>query len=273
MHATRILHAPWILVTPSSRGIGHAITRHLLQTTKAPIVATARSNLDEVRSSLLKDLKDVDANRLTMTKIDVLDESSISEAAKQCEEQFPPKENHLHIAFAIPGILNPEKSPEQIDAEKALQTFHVNALGPLLLAKHFSRFLPSKTHSFDSKDPSYHNLSAERATWACMTARVGSVADNTLGGWYSYRASKSAVNQIVRTLDIHLKQRSNDKSVAVGFHPGTVKTDLSRAFWGGIKDEKLFEKEWVAERLCGLVGDGKVERGRCWDYDGKEVLP
>jgi len=273
MHATRILRAPWILVTPSSRGIGHAITRHLLQTTKAPIVATARSNLEEVRSSLLKDLQDVDANRLTMAKIDVLDESSIAEAAKQCEDLFPPKENHLHVAFAIPGMLHAEKSPEQIDADKALQTFQVNALGPLLLAKHFSRFLPSKSHSFDTKDSAYHNLAPSRATWACMTARVGSVTDNQLGGWYSYRASKAAVNQIVRTLDVHLRQRSSGKSVALGFHPGTVKTDLSRDFWAGIKDEKLFEKEWVAERLCGLVRDGKVERGRGWDYEGREVLP
>jgi len=273
MRPTQILRGPWILVTPSSRGIGHAITRHLLRTTNAPIVATARSNLDEVRSSLLKDLKDVDPERLTLAKLDVLDESTISEAAKKCEEKFPAKDNHLHIAFAIPGILHPEKAPEQVDADKALLTFQTNTLGPLLLAKHFSRFLPSKKASFPEDDSEYHNLNTSRATWAAMSARVGSITDNKKGGWYSYRSSKAAVNQIVRSLDIHLSQRSGDKSVAVALHPGTTKTGLSEGFWESVPKEKLHDVDWVAERLCGLVREGKVGRSRCWDYDGKEIPP
>lgn len=109
-----------------------------------------------------------------------------------------------------------------------------------------------------------------------MSARVGSISDNNgLGGWYSYRASKAAVNQIVKTFDLHLQRTSGEKAVCVGLHPGTVKTGLSEAFWGNVKEGKLFEAEWVAGRLVevlkGVGGEGA--RGRCWDWEGKEVVP
>jgi NAD(P)-dependent dehydrogenase (short-subunit alcohol dehydrogenase family) len=266
----------WILVSPSSRGIGHAITRHLLRTTNVPVVATARSNIDSVRDSLLKDLPDVDSSRLTLTQLDVLDESSILSATQQCEESFPLDQNHLHLAFAIPGILHPERSPEQIDSEKALQTLKINTLGPMLLMKHFARFLPSKTTDISQADD-YTGLHPSRATWALMSARVGSITDNSLGGWYSYRSSKAGVTQLARTLDRYLaQQKSGDKAVSVALHPGTVKTGLSREFWDSVKDEKLFEPEWVAERLCGMLareGESEVGRGRFWDYKGDEVPP
>lgn len=105
-----------------------------------------------------------------------------------------------------------------------------------------------------------------------MSARVGSISDNALGGWYSYRASKAAVNQIVKTFDIYLKQRSGDKAIGVGLHPGTVKTGLSKEFWGKVREEKLFSGEFAAERLGVVVkGVGVDGRGRCWDWEGKEV--
>ena len=109
---------------------------------------------------------------------------------------------------------------------------------------------------------------------AIMSARVGSISDNDLGGWYSYRASKAGVNQLVKTLDIYLKQKCRNKSMCVGLHPGTVKTDLSKDFWGNVKEEKLFDSGWVAERLVDVVRGVDVQgRGRCWDWEGKEVPP
>lgn len=108
-----------------------------------------------------------------------------------------------------------------------------------------------------------------------MSARVGSISDNrSLGGWYSYRASKAAVNQLARTLDIGLRQSAGGKAMGVSLHPGTVKTGLSEEFWGNVKGEKLFSPEFAAERLVEVVkglreGDG----GRCWDWEGKEILP
>lgn len=107
-----------------------------------------------------------------------------------------------------------------------------------------------------------------------MSARVGSITDNRLGGWYSYRASKAALNQATRTFDIHLRAAAGDKAVAIALHPGTVKTGLSKAFWGNVKEEKLFEPEWAAERLVEAVEGLRVEqRGRCWDWKGEEVPP
>ncbi|MBE7180350.1 MAG: hypothetical protein INR71_03915, partial [Terriglobus roseus] len=159
----------------------------------------------------------------------------------------------MHLAFALPGLLFPEKSPKQVDAADALLTYRTNALGPLLLIKHFERFLPSKRTSFDGGKNEYEGLPQGHAAWANLSARVGSISDNKLGGWYSYRSSKAALNQLTRTFDNHLRTASGDKAMAVALHPGTVKTGLSKEFWASVKKEKLFEPDWVAERLVGLV--------------------
>lgn len=107
-----------------------------------------------------------------------------------------------------------------------------------------------------------------------MSARVGSISDNRLGGWYSYRASKAGVNQIAKSVDVYLKQRCEGKAMCVALHPGTVKTGLSEEFWGSTPSEKLFGAEWVAGRLCEVVrGLGLEGRGRCWDWEGKEIPP
>lgn len=113
-----------------------------------------------------------------------------------------------------------------------------------------------------------------------MSARVSSISDNRMGGWYSYRASKAALNQVTKGFDNYLRVQSRDAAMAVGLHPGIVKTELSRHFWPTEKRERLFEPEWVAERLVGLLTtgvDGKridlAGRGRCWGWDGKEIPP
>lgn len=107
-----------------------------------------------------------------------------------------------------------------------------------------------------------------------MAARVGSTRDNNLGGWYSYRASKAAVNSIAKSVDIYLRQRCGDKAMCVSLHPGTVKTGLSQEFWASTPKEKLFTPEFAAERLVEVVTNVGVEgRGKCWDYQGKEIPP
>jgi NAD(P)-dependent dehydrogenase (short-subunit alcohol dehydrogenase family) len=139
----------------------------------------------------------------------------------------------------------------------------------MLLLKHFSSFLPRK-----SSDVSESLGLPPHSVFAIMSARVGSISDNRLGGWYSYRASKAGVNQVVKTFDNHLRTVSEDRAACVGLHPGTVKTGLSKEFWGNVKEGKLFEKEMVAERLMGVVMERGLEgRGKCWDWEGKEVPP
>lgn len=95
-----------------------------------------------------------------------------------------------------------------------------------------------------------------------MLVRVGSIADNRVGGWYSYRASKAAMNQVVRTFDSYLRDAAGGNAATVGLHPGTVRTGLGKEFWGSARKEKLFEGEWVAERLVQVVkGTGVEGRG------------
>ncbi|CAN9151242.1 unnamed protein product [Alternaria alternata] len=263
---------PWSLISPASRGIGFALARRVLQTTNAPVVTTARKDLDKTKEELLDGL-DVDERRLTVLKLDVLDETTIADAAATCKKQFSDGPHQLQLAMMVPGILFPEKSPSQINADEALLTFRTNTLGPMLMLKHFSSFLPRKSAVIDKEQEDMTGL-PDVATMAIMSARVGSIGDNRLGGWYSYRASKAGVNQVVKTFDNHLRTASGDNAMAIALHPGTVKTGLSKDFWSNVKKEKLFERDWVAERLIDVIRQVAPEgRGKCWDWDGKEVPP
>ena len=191
----------------------------------------------------------------------------MADAAAHCKDRF--KGSYLRLAFAIPGILYPERSPLQVDYLRALEMFKVNTLGPLLLMKHFSSFLPKKMTELAAEEGL-----PENAVFAMMSARVGSITDNRAGGWYSYRSSKSAVNQITKSLDIHLRGTAGNNAMAVALHPGTVKTGLSHEFWESTPREKLFSPQFSAERLIDVVnGVGVKGRGKCWDWEGKDIPP
>ncbi|KAL7920026.1 hypothetical protein ACQKWADRAFT_299549 [Trichoderma austrokoningii] len=303
---------PWIFICPSSRGIGHALTCHLLRRTSRssiPILATTRhSDLAAAKSAILRDvfsssssqLHDKLSKRLSVVRCDVTDESTIESAAKEAEHLFPKKSHHLHLACVLPGVLlNPERSLAQVDASAALESFRINSVGQMLMAKHFVGFLPKKATAMpgyngydynedededeeedegqDDEDEAEEEAALRlprHATWLNMSARVGSTTDNRAGGWFSYRASKAAVNSFTKSLDISLRTRAGDNAMAVAYHPGTVKTDLSRDFWGGVPEDKLFSVEYAAEKLVDVVCRlGTDERGRCWDWKGTEVSP
>ncbi|KAI1466598.1 NAD(P)-binding protein [Daldinia caldariorum] len=310
---------PWILVSPASRGIGHALTRHLLRTTSAPILATARTDLPGLRASVLDDLYPPSphestrekneaaiasaSERLHVARVDVADEATLESASADAARLFPPETHHLRLAFALPGVLYSEKSPRDIDAARALHTFQVNALGPLLLMKWFGSFLPRKSAATSApaaeplifnpdtsiSKPTFASSSSSsgsssgggskggprHATWLTASARVGSTADNRLGGWYTYRASKAGVNSLTRTFDHHLRARSGDAAAAIAYHPGTVRTGLSREFWDRVPAGQLFDPQHAVERMLEVVRTRNVEtdRGRCWDHRGEEVLP
>jgi NAD(P)-dependent dehydrogenase (short-subunit alcohol dehydrogenase family) len=106
-----------------------------------------------------------------------------------------------------------------------------------------------------------------------VTARLGSVTDNKRGGWYSYRASKAALNQVIKTFDRQLQQ-GNSQAICVGIHPGTVKTELSKPFWSSIAKGNLFEPNFAAERIVEVIERLELAgRGKVWDWAGKEVSP
>lgn len=270
--------APWTLVSPASRGIGLELAKQLMQKTKLPVIATARKDLDETREHILS--QGGDEGRLEVLKLDMTDETTIADAAAHCKSRFPSSKDaisHLHAAFVIPGILYPEKAPSQLEADKTLRTFQVNTIGPMLMLKHFSPFLPRKSTALPSAEEVGDGLPAAYATWLTMSARVGSISDNALGGWYSYRSSKAAVNQVVKTFDAYLKISAGDKAMAMAYHPGTVKTCLSKDFWDNVKDEKLFSPAFATEKLLEVVrsheGNLAERRGKCWDWKSEEIKP
>jgi NAD(P)-dependent dehydrogenase (short-subunit alcohol dehydrogenase family) len=201
-------------------------------------------------------------------------------------------------------MLIPERAPEKINASSALDTLTLNLLAPMLFAKHFTKFLlPKKrtatTSTATSGQTNNNNSSSSQmgssvlppvaglnpniSILAFMSARVGSISDNRSGGWYSYRASKAGLNQLVKSVDLYLKMRrgvggsgsGSGGAACVGLHPGTVKTELSREFWAGVEAEgKLFEPGFAAERLLAVLeGLNGGMGGRCWDWKGEEIVP
>ncbi|KAI0769037.1 hypothetical protein BD413DRAFT_478115 [Trametes elegans] len=271
--------APFVLISPATRGLSLALIRHYLRETTLPVVGTFRPHPpttsaseprteDSVRTHILRPLPDVDPARLRLLPLDFTSEASIAAAANALAAALPPDTHaYIRVAFFLAGVLHPERQPGDLALERIAETFQLNVIAHLLLIKHFARFLPP------ANAPQLPGTQAELAKWVHVSARVGSISDNALGGWYSYRASKAALNQAVRTFDLHL-QAKRLPAIAVGVHPGTVKTDLSKAFWSSVKPGKLFEPPYAAERLAEVVrGLGAGQRGRIWDWKGEEVKP
>ena len=135
--------------------------------------------------------------------------------------------------------------------------FAINTIGPALVAKHALPVL-DKDH---------------RSIFAALSARVGSISDNRLGGWHSYRASKAALNQIIRTCSIELA-RKNRTALCVGLHPGTVDTGLSEPFQSNVPDGKLFTPTRSATSLLSVLnGLDETDTGQCFDWAGERIDP
>ena len=151
----------------------------------------------------------------------------------------------------------PEKSLRDLSSDKFHRIFEVNTITPALIAKYFLRKLNKEKTSI----------------FTALSARVGSISDNQLGGWYAYRASKAALNMIIKNAAIEVA-RENKKAIIVGLHPGTVDSDLSKPFQGHVADKNLFTPEYSAEKLLKVLEDLSPEKtGKCFAWDGKEILP
>ena len=195
--------------------------------------------------------------RLIPGRIDIEDEDSIEQAAARLRGEAP-----LDLVIVASGLLHagtiaPEKSFRQLSAGTMARYFAVNATGPALVARHFLPLL--------RRD--------ERAVFAALSARVGSIGDNRLGGWYGYRASKAALNMIVKTLAIELA-RTRPNAVCVALHPGTVATALSAPFRSNVAGDRLFSPEIAAGRLLDVIaGLGPSDSGGIFAWDGSEIAP
>ncbi len=188
------------------------------------------------------------------TGLDFLSETSLAAAAARLP--FPAIDRLL----VATGMLHeeghgPERSLRQLDPERLARSFAVNAIGPALVLKHFAPFLrrdgPSRT--------------------ALLSARVGSIADNRLGGWYGYRASKAALNQLVRTAAVEIA-RTRPQAILVALHPGTVDTAMSRPFQANVPSEKLFTPDRSARALLQVLDCLSPENnGGFFDWAGEPI--
>ena len=183
--------------------------------------------------------------------LDLTDEAGIAAAAATLTT--PPR-----LVIVATGTLgDPEKAMAQLDPAALAHQFAINAIGPALVAKHFLPLQPR----------------TGRTVFAVLSARVGSIGDNRLGGWYGYRAAKAALNQLVRTLAIEHRRR-NDRSIVVGLHPGTVDTALSRPFQASVAADQLFSPGRAAVQLLDVIdGLRAVDSGWLFAWDGAEITP
>lgn len=196
------------------------------------------------------------SEKVTPVTVNIRDEASIQAAAEHIDD------NSLDMVIIASGMLHddavsPEKRLSACSSEAMHQLFDVNAVAPLLLSKHLAPKLKRQAN----------------AKLAILSARVGSISDNRAGGWYAYRASKAAVNMLIKCMSIELGRQDQSLTV-VGLHPGTVDSRLSASFQANVKPGKLFSPAQSAGYLLSVL-DGLDSRhtGRLFAWDGEEIAP
>lgn len=249
---SRLEHPIEAVIIGASGGIGQAMLRALLNN---PAVEHIHA-FSRKRSTHLSQLAMKHNERLSLHSIDLGNEASIAAATSQLESVAP------NLVLVTSGLLYtetrmPEKSWRQLDGDYFHQQMQINALAPALLAKHLIPKMP--------KD--------RPALFAALSARVGSIGDNRLGGWYSYRASKAALNMLLKCTAIEAKRRW-PQLVVTGLHPGTVDTSLSAPFQARVPEGKLFTPDYCAESLLKVL-DGLTpeDSGQVFAWDGRPITP
>ena len=187
--------------------------------------------------------------------VDILDEASLAGAAEHAGRHGPVTRIIVATGLLHAQGLAPEKSLSALEAAQMAQVIAVNAIGPALVAKHFLPLTPRDRPS----------------VFAALSARVGSIGDNGLGGWFSYRASKAALNQLVHTAAIE-HRRTRPLGVCVALHPGTVETPLSVPFTATMPRARLFDGSVAARHLLSVMDSLHPENtGGFFAWDGAAV--
>lgn len=233
------------VVIGASGGIGAALADQLhAHTAVGTLIVTGRRSLPAA------------GGRRHAWQLDITDEASIAALAQSAAAQ-----GEIRLVLVASGLLSsadglqPEKSWRALDAATLAELFAVNAIGPALVAKHFLPLLPR----------------TGRAVFAALSARVGSIEDNRAGGWYGYRASKAALNMLLKTLALELQRRA-PAALCVGLHPGTVDTALSKPYQSGVPAQKLFTPTQSAIHLLRVIeGLHEGDSGAVFAWDGARI--
>lgn len=247
------------LIIGGTGGIGQAMIQQLLQ--HNPIVAGAGVQIFATYHNRKPSLQ---ADNLHWLPMDVTDEASIAAAVADIKAQTM----QLHWVINAVGLLHtategPEKSIRQLESEYFMQNMAVNALPSLLIAKHIKPLLKPAAATTTTDAPA--------TIYATVSARVGSITDNRVGGWYSYRMSKAALNMGMKTLSIEWARTLKQVCVVV-LQPGTVDTELSKPFQGNVPEDKLFTVEYSAKKLLSVLADMSAEQtGNFVDWSGAAI--
>ena len=242
-----------VLVQGASRGIGLEFVRQLLACGNVTeLFATCRdpAHADDLQTLARND------SRVRPLTLDLTDEASIARAASTVAATG----SDLHLLVNCAGLLHdgdmqPEKRLADVTPETLRRSFEVNASGPLLVAKHFQPLFRHKA----------------RAVFASLSARVGSITDNRLGGWYAYRGAKAAQNMFTRTLAIEFA-RTARSTVVLALHPGTTDTGLSRPFQANVEPDWLFPPAYTVHALLRVIdGAGADAHGAFLAFDGERL--
>lgn len=267
------------VVNGSSRGIGLQFVTSLVERTKGKIIACCRT---PSAATELNKLASEYPDRVQVLPLDVEDQSSIDDLASNIAHNY----QRVDALFNVAGILGdggkttpgPERSLANIEREWMEKTMAVNVIGPTMLTKALSPLMRTTgrrsvkmTVEGSNNKPLEIALPADRppSVIANLSARVGSISDNRLGGWYSYRMSKAALNQATKTLGLELKRQG---TWIVALHPGTTNTDLSKPFQGNVKEGRLFPVDFTVDQLLDVVESmGDKNTGGFYDWAGKAL--
>lgn len=194
---------------------------------------------------------------VTEYEMDYFNEESLKHHADRASKNML-----FDLVFVATGILHdtefmPEKSLRDLSVDAFTHFFRVNTILPAMVAKYF---IPCM-----AKD--------KRSIFTALSARVGSISDNRLGGWYAYRASKSALNMLIKNISLETK-RTHPHAIIAGLHPGTVNSPLSVPFQKNIPQDKIFTPEYSAECLLNVINGLTInDSGKCFGWDTEEILP
>jgi NAD(P)-dependent dehydrogenase (short-subunit alcohol dehydrogenase family) len=232
-----------VAVVGASGGIGKALVDEISQQQDNQIFTFARNQFES------------DDSQIKFGYLNYEDEETIQKAAEFASTTGPLDAVIVTTGFLHNHEIKPEKSLAELSTDKLQHNMLINAIGPALVAKHF---LP-------------HLKKDKTSLFAVLSARVGSIEDNRLGGWYSYRATKAALNMLIKTSSIEIA-RKNKKAIIIGLHPGTVDTQLSSPFQSNVPKEKLFSPEYSAQCLLSVMEKLETkDSGKIFAWDGKQI--
>ena len=238
-------------------GIGAAMASRLTELPSCTHLTLMGRNISKIEENV-NAIGDTD---IQMLQADICDEDSIASVATQLGEHIN-DDTPFQLFVNASGILHdeendlqPERSIRHLSNEAFQKVFAINSFGPALLIKHFLPFMPRD----------------QRSVFASLSARVGSISDNKIGGWYAYRASKAAHNMLIKTASLEARMKYK-QAVIVGLHPGTVATNLSAPFRGNVSPEKLFSPSKSADYLLDVMDNlTPAQSGAVFAWDGQEI--